>query len=49
VFDNSYIAAMRPSVAIGMAVVLSGAVAALFLERAWRRSRITEEVRAAAA
>jgi EmrB/QacA subfamily drug resistance transporter len=40
VFDNAYIAAMRPSVALGMAVVLAGAVSALLLERAWRRSRI---------
>jgi hypothetical protein len=39
VFDNSYIAAMRPSVALGVAVVLAGAASALFLERAWRRSR----------
>ena len=48
VFDNSYIAAMRPSVALGMAVVLAGAVSALFLERAWRRSRVTEPARARA-
>jgi EmrB/QacA subfamily drug resistance transporter len=37
VFDNSYISAMRPSVALGMGVVLAGAVSALLLERSWRR------------
>ena len=42
VFDNSYISAMRPSVALGMAVVLAGAASALLLERAWRRSRIPQ-------
>ena len=51
VFDNAYIAAMRPSIAIGMAVVLASAASALWLERAWRRSRSakTESVRAEAA
>jgi EmrB/QacA subfamily drug resistance transporter len=42
VFDNAYITAMRPSIAIGMAVVIAGAVSALLLERAWRRSRISK-------
>jgi hypothetical protein len=51
VFDNAYITAMRPSIAIGMAVVLISAGSALFLERAWRRARIAkaEAVRAEAA
>ena len=39
VFDDAYITAMRPSIAIGMAVVLIAGVSALLLERAWRRSR----------
>jgi EmrB/QacA subfamily drug resistance transporter len=39
VFDNAYITAMRPAIAIGMAVVLIAAGSALFLERAWRRAR----------
>ncbi len=43
VFDNSFVAAMRPSVALGMAVVLAGAASALLLERAWRRSRMSTE------
>jgi MFS family permease len=42
VFDNAYITAMRPSIAIGMAVVLIAAGSALFLERAWRRARIAK-------
>ena len=42
VFDTAYIAAMKPSVGLGMAVVLAGAVSALWLERSWRRSRITQ-------
>jgi EmrB/QacA subfamily drug resistance transporter len=42
VFDNAYIAAMRPTVALGMAVVLAGAASALLLERGWRRSRVPE-------
>jgi EmrB/QacA subfamily drug resistance transporter len=45
VFDNSYITAMRPSIALGMAVVLTGALSALFLERRWRRSRAIREDR----
>jgi EmrB/QacA subfamily drug resistance transporter len=44
VFDNSYISAMRPTVALGMAVVLAGAASALLLERAWRRSRATADL-----
>lgn len=39
VFDNSYVTAMGPTVAFGMGVVLTGAVSAMFLESAWRRSR----------
>jgi ABC-type Fe3+ transport system permease subunit len=42
VFDASYITAMRPSIALGMAVVLAGAAGALFVERRWRRSRSTQ-------
>jgi EmrB/QacA subfamily drug resistance transporter len=43
VFDSSYISAMRPSIALGMAVVLTGALSAFFLERRWRRSRAIRE------
>lgn len=43
VFDNSYITAMRPSIALGMAVVLAGAASALFVERHWRRSRAVQQ------
>jgi EmrB/QacA subfamily drug resistance transporter len=42
VFDSAYIAAMRPSIALGAAVVLAGAVSALSMERAWRRSRVSQ-------
>jgi hypothetical protein len=43
VFDSSYLSAMRPSIGLGMAVVLTGAASALFLERRWRQSRATRE------
>ncbi len=39
VFENAYIAAMRPTVALGVVVILLGAFSALFLERSWRRQR----------
>jgi EmrB/QacA subfamily drug resistance transporter len=42
VFDNAYITAMRPSIALGAAVVLAAAASALLLERAWRRSRVSQ-------
>ncbi len=48
VFDNSYIAGMRPPIALGMAVVLLGAVSALFLERRWRLLRAAIEATAQA-
>lgn len=42
VFDTAYIAAMRPTVMVGVVAVLLGAVTALFLERGWRRERAAE-------
>ena len=45
VFDNAYLAAMRPTIAVGVVVLLLGAAAALMLERG---SAAAEEVRLAA-
>jgi len=41
VFDSAYVIAMRPTVGIGVAVLLVAAVSALFLERSWRREAAT--------
>ena len=41
VFDPAYVIAMRPTVGIGVAVLLVAAVSALFLERSWRREAAT--------
>ena len=38
-FDTAYIAAMRPTVMVGVVAVVLGAASALFLERGWRRER----------
>jgi EmrB/QacA subfamily drug resistance transporter len=42
VFDSAYVAAMLPAVMVGVAMVLIGAVSALFLERGWRRERASQ-------
>ncbi|HEX6547917.1 MAG TPA: DHA2 family efflux MFS transporter permease subunit [Candidatus Dormibacteraeota bacterium] len=38
VFDNGYLLALRPTVAVGVAVLLAGAASALLLERRWKRA-----------
>ena len=43
VFDNAYLAAMRPTVAVGVAVLLLGAAAALALERGHSAETLVEE------